>query len=307
MNIPPVVPIDFPHGPHWRVENIVQHVKGHPVVPLPLAATRDRVDRVAVVVGVGPRSGLGGAIVARIAREGYCVVALGRTRDTLEATAAEINKEGGGEVVPIVLNSIGASEGFEQAEVDREMMEEEIAAAFDKACALGCLDLVVQNQGPNMLPPTGSDMRDMTISFMQYMWNMNMLISFIVGREAARRMVKQDARVPCGTVVFTGATGSLRGKPPFVAFAQAKAGVRQLAQSMAREYGPQGLHVAHIIVDGMVDGTRIRSAMPNVLEKVGRWGAVNVDATADTLWMLHQQPPSSWTHELEVRPFKETW
>merc|ERR1719453_2931453 len=136
---------------------------------------------------------------------------------------------------------------------------------------------------------------------------MNMLISFIVGREAARRMVpRMKDMVPCGTVVFIGASGALRGKPPWVAFAQGKAGVRQLAQSMSREYGPKGLHVAHLIVDGAVDGARVRSMMPNMGKGNAPVG-VGVDSAAETVWQLSVQDPSAWTHELEVRPFKETF
>jgi len=265
--------------------------------------------RVAVVVGVGPRDGLGGAIAARIAREGYTVFALGRTRTTLERTAEDINAEGFGQVTPIVLECIGPSAGFQPANVDNNVMEKEIVNAFARARAAGRLELVVQNQGPNMLPPTGRDMREMTCDFMQYMWNMNMLISFIVGREAARCMVPSESDKsisPCGTVVFIGATGALRGKPPFIAFAQGKAGVRLLAQSMAREYGPKGLHVAHLVVDGMVDGSRARNAMPTLDNQQGPWG-VGVDSAAETVWQLSLQDPSAWTQELEVRPFKETW
>merc|ERR1712217_138251 len=130
--------------------------------------------------------------------------------------------------------------------------------------------------------------------------------SFLVGREAARRMVPQKADVmrPCGTLIFTGATASLRGKPPFVAFAQGKAGVRVLAQSMAREYGPKGLHVSHIVVDGAVAGDRIKKDFGLSLKDSS---AIDVDATAETLWHLHLQPPSTWTHELEVRPFSGEW
>lgn len=297
--------MDAPGGASFRLDRLTQHLVEAALSAQPV--TEPAPPRVALVVGVGPRNGLGGAITARIAREGYHVFALGRTRSTLEQTAADIKAEGLGQVTPIVLECIGASGGFEQASVNRQKMEQEIVDAFAKARSVGRLDLVVQNQGPNMLPPTGRDMRDMTMDFMQYMWDMNMLISFLVGREAARCMVprekSQQNTFPLGTVVFIGATASLRGKPPFVAFAQGKAGVRLLAQSMSREYGPKGLHVAHLVVDGIVDGSRIRSMMPNLDKDTG----VGVDSTAETVWQLSVQDPSAWTHELEVRPFKETW
>ena len=138
---------------------------------------------------------------------------------------------------------------------------------------------------------------------------MNMGISFIVGREAARRMVvdgSEPSSYPAGTLIFTGATGGLRGKPPFIAFAQGKAGVRWLAQSMAREFGPSGLHVAHIIIDGGVDGTRLRELSSNP-DRLANMKGISVDSTAETMWQLHMQHPSAWTQELEVRPFAENW
>jgi len=303
--------MDAPGGASFRLDRLTQHLVEAALSAQPVAEPPP--PRVAVVVGVGPRDGLGGAITARIAREGYSVFALGRTRATLEKTAADINAEGLGQVMPIVLECIGPSAGFQPANVDNNKMEQEIVDAFARARAAGRLDLVVQNQGPNMLPPTGRDMRDMTTEFVQYMWSVNMLISFIVGREAARCMVprsSEQSTFPCGTVVFIGATASMRGKPPFVAFAQGKAGVRFLAQSMAREYGPKGLHVVHLVVDGMVDGSRIRSSgfadIPKLEKSGGPWG-IGVDSTAETVWQLSVQDPSAWTHELEVRPFKEPW
>lgn len=110
-----------------------------------------------------------------------------------------------------------------------------------------------------------------------------------------------------GTLIFTGATGGLRGKPPWIAFAQAKAGVRFLAQSMAREYGPKGLHVAHVVIDGPVDGSRLRTIIKNFDERNGEMGGISPDSTAETMWQLHLQHPSAWTQEMEVRPYKENW
>ena len=161
-----------------------------------------------------------------------------------------------------------------------------------------------------MIPPDGRDMRNMSSGFIKYMWENNMLISFLVGREAARVMVKGDGGKPCGSLIFTGATGGLRGKPPFIAFAQGKAGVRFLAQSMGREFGPKGLHVAHVIIDGAVDGARLHNVYggkDNFDKKNGKWGGLNVDHAANAFFSLHKQHPSAWTHEIELRPWVENW
>jgi NAD(P)-dependent dehydrogenase (short-subunit alcohol dehydrogenase family) len=110
-----------------------------------------------------------------------------------------------------------------------------------------------------------------------------------------------------GTILFTGATASLRGRPPFAAFASAKAGLRIVAQSMAREFGPQGIHVAHVVIDGAIDGDKINLNLPEYAKSKGEDGMLGVDAIAETFWSLHVQPRSAWTHELDLRPFKETF
>lgn len=179
-------------------------------------------------------------------------------------------------------------------------------------------------------------MRNMELSFVQYMWEMNMGVSFIVGKEAANRMLPGG-----GTLIFTGATGAMRGRPPFIAFAQGKSGVREcsapllpprptalrghvealllnpatprrsagmLAQSMAREFAPEGLHVAHVIIDGGVGGDRLRDAMGrDVASAVSDNTMLDPFACAESFWQLHLQQPSAWTQEMELRPAKETW
>ena len=134
----------------------------------------------------------------------------------------------------------------------------------------------------------------------QIVWRLCCLGGFLVGREAARRMVAQ-AR---GTILFTGASASLRGKPPFAAFASAKAGLRSLAQAMAREFGPKGVHVAHVVIDGGIGGERLRRFAEFVRAK-GEDGLLDLDAIADAYWMLHAQHRTAWTHELDLRPYKE--
>jgi len=105
--------------------------------------------------------------------------------------------------------------------------------------------------------------------------------------------------------VFTGATASVRGGGPFIAFASAKAALRSIAQSAAREYGSQGVHVAHVLIDGGINGDQLRGFAPDRVAQAGENGLLDPDALADTYWHLHQQPRSVWTHELDIRPFKE--
>ena len=266
--------------------------------------------KVAVVIGVGDRNGLGGAIAYRIAQAGYHVVMCGRTQKKMDNTKANIEQDTPGSASAIVFKCIGPSGEFGVAATDSNLMETEVVNAFNFAQTKGTIDLVVQNQGPNMIPPDGRDMRNMSSGFIKYMWENTMLISFLVGREAARVMVKGNGRKPCGSLIFTGATGGLRGKPPFIAFAQGKAGVRFLAQSMGREFGPKGLHVAHVVIDGAVDGTRLHNVYggKDIFDKKkGKWGGLNVDHVANAFFSLHKQHPSAWTHEIELRPWVENW
>ena len=139
-------------------------------------------------------------------------------------------------------------------------------------------------------------------AFFLDLWRLCCFGGFVFGREAARRMLPAGA----GTLIFTGATASLRARPPFTAFASAKAALRALAHGMAREFGPQGLHVGHVIVDGMIDGDQINRRFPQFKDQKGADGMLDPDAIADAYWALHAQQRSAWTLELDLRPFKET-
>jgi NAD(P)-dependent dehydrogenase (short-subunit alcohol dehydrogenase family) len=110
-----------------------------------------------------------------------------------------------------------------------------------------------------------------------------------------------------GTVIFTGASASIRGKPGFAHFSAAKAGLRMISQSMAREYGPLGIHVAHVVVDGGIDGDRLRNRAPSLIAERGEDGLLGIDAIAENYWHIHRQPRSAWTQEIDLRPFKEAF
>jgi NAD(P)-dependent dehydrogenase (short-subunit alcohol dehydrogenase family) len=239
--------------------------------------------RTAIVAGVGSEQGLGAALARRFAREGYRVIVAGRTEAKLTQAVRTITDVG------------GAAEPC-KADVT---VEADVVALFDRAEAGSPdgLDLVVFNAGNN----APHDFRTMPADFFEQTWRVATLGGFLVGREAARRLAPRGS----GTIIFTGATASLRGRPPFVAFASAKAGLRSLAQSMAREFGPLGIHVGHVVIDGGIDGERLNTAAPQLKIERGADGLLNIDAIADAYWNLHRQHSSAWTHELDLRPFKE--
>lgn len=236
----------------------------------------------AVVVGVGPESGLGARLCERFAREGLHVVAAGRTAARVEALAAKIHAAGG------IATAVSTD----------TTREADVLALFERADALapGRLELAVFNAGNNAM----KDLLEMDAAFFEDAWRVACYGGFLVGREAARRMVAQGR----GTLVFTGASASLRGKPPFGAFASAKAGLRAVAQTLARGCGPRGVHVAHVVIDGGIAGEKLLRFEEFVRAK-GEDGLLDLDAIADAYWMLHRQQRTAWTHELDLRPFKE--
>ena len=164
---------------------------------------------------------------------------------------------------------------------------------------VGPLEVVVFNIGANVR----FGIRDTTSRVYRKVWEMAAFAGFLAGREAARVMVPRQK----GTIIFTGATASLRGSSGFAAFAGAKFALRALAQSMARELGPQGIHVVHPIIDGAIDTDFIRDNFPAMYAKKEQDGILNPDHIADSYWMLHQQSRDAWTHELDLRPWMETF
>jgi NAD(P)-dependent dehydrogenase (short-subunit alcohol dehydrogenase family) len=241
----------------------------------------------AVVIGVGAERGLGAALCRRFAVGRYHVLVAGRTPSKIEQAVRTIVSTGGS------AEPIGTDATSEQ----------DIARLFDHAIAPGPgrapADLVVYNAGNNRR----IDFRETSAETFEDFWRVSCFGGFLVGREAARRLVPLGR----GTVIFTGASASLRGKAGYAHFAAAKAGLRAIAQSMAREYGPHGLHVAHVVIDGGIDGERLRKAVPRVIEERGEDGLLGIDAIAEAYWQLHRQSRSAWTHEIDLRPFKESF
>lgn len=238
----------------------------------------------AIVIGVGASTGVGGALCRRFAGEGLHVVVGGRTPEKIEKVAEEL-RTAGGEATAVAIDATRA---------------EDVGRLFDAAEAAGGVpELVVYNAGNNQF----GSLLDMTDEFFEEVWRIGCFGGFLAGREAARRMVPAGG----GSLLFTGATASLRARPPFTAFASAKAGLRAVAQGMAREFGPQGLHVGHVVVDGVIDGDYVNERIPQIKERLGADGMLQVDDIAGVFWSLHTQPRSTWTLELDIRPFKESF
>jgi NAD(P)-dependent dehydrogenase (short-subunit alcohol dehydrogenase family) len=233
-----------------------------------------------LVIGAGDATG--GAIARRFAREGYVAVCTRRELAHLDELLSKIRADGG------EAHGFG-SDARVEAEVVKlfETIERDIAP----------LEVVVFNIGANVNFP----IRETTERVFRKVWEMAALGGFLAGREAAKVMVPRGR----GTIIFTGATASIRGREGFAAFASAKFALRALAQSMARELGPQGIHVAHTIIDGAIDTEWIAKNFPQRHALKSRDGILNPQHIADMYWMLHTQPRDTWTHELDLRPWIE--
>lgn len=238
---------------------------------------------VAVVAGVGASRGLGGALARRFAREGYHVVVAGRTQDKLDKIVSELHKAGN-KATAVRADITDASQ------VDQ---------LFSAAAGIGPIAAVLYNAGNNVSLP----FLDITPQQFETIWRTGCLGGLLVGQAAVRHMLPRKA----GTILYTGATASLRGRQNFAPFASAKAALRNMVQSMAREFGPHGIHIGHVIIDGVIDGEIARDKFSDYLDSLGQDGTLDPDAIADSFWAMHAQNRTAWTHELDVRPFKENW
>ena len=233
-------------------------------------------DRVAAVLGTGP--GLGAAVARRFAREGYAVALMARREESLAPVRDEIEGEGG-TALPVPTDATDpASVASAFGRVRDELGEPEVfvynAGAFKTG---GILDLLPE---------------DFDACF-----KANCAGAFYAARQVLPAMVETGR----GTVLLTGATAALRGSARFSALAVGKFGLRALAQSMAREFGPQGIHVSHVVIDGQIDTPRVREMSPGREDHT----MLSPDAIAETYWQLHSQDRSAWTLELDLRPSVE--
>ncbi|RYF43744.1 MAG: SDR family oxidoreductase [Comamonadaceae bacterium] len=239
---------------------------------------------VALVIGAGDATG--GAIARRFARGGYTACVTRRSLESLQPLLDQIQSDG------------GQARGFAS---DARKEEEVIALIQQIESEVGPIEVLVFNIGANV---PCSILEETARKYFK-IWEMACLGGFLNGREVARRMVSREGDGRAKTIVFTGATASLRGAANFAAFAGAKHALRALAQSMARELGPRGIHVAHVVIDGAIDTAFIRDNFPERYALKDQDGILNPDHIADSYWMLHSQPRDAWTHELDLRPYLE--
>ncbi|MFA5679091.1 MAG: SDR family oxidoreductase [Pseudomonas sp.] len=237
---------------------------------------------VAVVIGAGDATG--GAIARRFARKGFTLCATRRQADKLEPLINDIEAAGGKAL------AFGC-------DARREEQMVELFTHIEQN--IGPIEVVVFNIGANVR----FSITETTERVYRKVWEMAALSGFLTGREAAKAMLPRGK----GTIIFTGATASLRGGNGFCAFAGAKFALRALAQSMARELGPQGIHVAHPIIDGAIDTAFIRDNFPERYALKEQDGILNPEHIADQYWQIHCQPRDAWTHELDLRPWMETF
>ena len=240
-------------------------------------------DRKSVLV-IGAGDSTGGAIARRFAREGFVACVTRRTADKLEPLVESIRAAG------------GQAHGF-ASDARKEVDIETLVAHIEREIAP--IDVAVFNVGANVR----FSLTETTERVYRKVWEMGALGGFLMGREVAKAMLTRGR----GTIIFTGATASVRGSAGFCAFSGAKHALRALAQSMARELGPKGIHVAHIVIDGAIDTPFIAENFPERYAKKVDDGILSTEAIAENYWNLHRQPKSAWTHELDLRPWTETW
>jgi NAD(P)-dependent dehydrogenase (short-subunit alcohol dehydrogenase family) len=237
---------------------------------------------VALVVGAGDATG--GAIAKRFAAGGYVACVSRRSAEKLEPLVESIRASG------------GQARGFA---CDARKEEDVIALVDTIEREIGPIEVLVFNIGANV---PCSILEETARKYFK-IWEMACFAGFLNAREVAKRMVVRGR----GTIIFTGATASLRGSVDFAAFAGAKQALRALAQSMARELGPRNIHVAHVVIDGAIDTDFIRTTFPERYALKDVDGILNPEHIAENYWYLHAQPRDAWTFELDLRPYGERW
>ncbi|GAB4070653.1 SDR family NAD(P)-dependent oxidoreductase [Ancylobacter sonchi] len=244
-----------------------------------------------LIAGVGSVQGLGAAIARRFGREGYPVVLAGRNAEKLEATRSRLDADG---------ITVRATSGDV---ANQEDVKRFVAAAEEQAP----LAVAVHNAGSNRPAP----FLELAQEEFEAHWREHALGAYHLARAALPALLaRQNRDQPFNhgpSLIFTGASGSLRGKANYAPFSAAKGALRNLSQSLAREFGPWGVHVAHVVIDGGIAGERLLSKRPELQDRRGPDGLLNIDAIADAYWTLHHQHRSAWTQELDLRPWSESF
>ena len=236
--------------------------------------------KTAIVSGVGPLDGLGAQLCVRFARLGLHVLVAGRTQAKLDA----------------VVDAIGGAGGSAQAVIADATLEADTERLFEIAGS--DLTVAIYNTGNN----TPGRIADMSAEYFENSWRVCCFGGFLFGRAAINAFAGNG-----GTLIFTGASASLRGRENFGAFNSSKGALRNLAQAMAKEYGRDGVHVGHVVVDGPIGGEKIKKGLPEYAAKLGDEGMINIDGIVDGYVYLYQQPRQAWSFELDVRTSLEKW
>jgi NAD(P)-dependent dehydrogenase (short-subunit alcohol dehydrogenase family) len=236
--------------------------------------------KTAVVSGVGPLEGLGAQLCVRFARLGLHVLVAGRTQAKLDA----------------VVDAIGGAGGSAQAVIADATVEADTERLFEIAGS--DLAVAIYNTGNN----TPGRIADMSAEYFENSWRVCCFGGFLFGRAAINAFAGNG-----GTLIFTGASASLRGRENFGAFNSSKGALRNLAQAMAKEYGRDGVHVGHVVVDGPIGGEKIKQGLPEYAAKLGDEGMIDIDGIVDGYVYLYQQPRQAWSFELDVRTSLEKW
>ncbi len=238
--------------------------------------------QIAIVIGVGPVQGLGAQLCRRFAGLGLHVFVAGRTREKLDKVVSMIEADGN-------RASAYVADAGNEADVIR---------LFDEAAAAGPLSVGIYNAGNN----TPGRIVDMEASYFENSWRTGCFGGFLFARETVKRL-----RGSGGTLLFTGASASLRGRAGFGAFNSSKGALRNLAQALAKECGPENIHVGHVIVDGAINGKKIRTRRPEIAERLGDEGMIGIDGIVDAYEFLYRQSASAWTFEVDLRTSIENW
>jgi len=210
----------------------------------------------------------------------------GRTQTKIDAVAADIEAIGGS-ATPLLADVTRV------ADIDQAL---QVVAADHRS-----LELAIYNAGNNR----PEKFLDVTPQVYEDMWRVICFGAFLAAQATLRLMLAQQGDCERQSLLFTGASGSLRGKAGFSAFASGKGALRMMVQSIAREYGPLGIHVGHVVIDGVIEGEKVQTGFPGYIESKGEDGALTLSAVADAFFALHDQHRSAWTQELDIRPFKE--